>query len=85
MKTQPSSYAILIDSLAEDGLQAQSKELDVLLRHVAWTTGSEFMGEFGQTMKEIKASQWSQMSDKTRRSFKSAADEILKVWPEIGL
>jgi len=85
MNAQPSPYAVLIDCLQQDGLQDDAKELDELLRHIAWTTGSEFLGEFGFRMKRLKETQWDRMSDKTKQSFRIAAKTILKVWPSIGL
>jgi hypothetical protein len=85
MNEQPSPYAILIDCLQQDGLRTEAKELDFLLRHVAWTTGSEFMGEFGARMKKVKAEQWGRMSSGSKQSFRIAAETILKVWPDIGL
>jgi hypothetical protein len=85
MNEQPSPYAILIDCLQQDGLLTEAKELDGLLRHVAWTTGSEFMGEFGARMKKVKAKQWGRMSDKAKQAFRIASEPILKVWPHIGL
>jgi hypothetical protein len=84
-ETKPSPFATLIDCLKEDGLAAEVKKLDYLLREVAWTTGSEFQGEFGLEMKNIKKSSWNRMSEKTKACFKSVADTILKAWPDIGL
>lgn len=85
MNKHPSPFAILIACLEEDGLLSDSRAFDVLLRQVAWTTGSEFMGEFGKKMKQLKASQWSHMSGKTRSAFRAAADDIKTVWPGISL
>jgi len=85
MNEQESPYAVLIDGLQQDGLQTEAQELDDLLRHVAWTTGSEFMGELGARMKKVKAEKWDRMSDGTKQSFRIAAKTILKVWPRIGL
>lgn len=85
MKEEPSIFAVLIESMKEDDLASEANQLDALLRHVAWTTGSEFLGEFGLKMKTLKSAQWNRMSDKTRESFANVAVAILKVWPEIGL
>jgi hypothetical protein len=84
-ETKPSPFATLIDCMKEDGLAAEVKKLDDLLREVAWTTGSEFQGEFGLEMKNIKKSSWNRMNEKTKACFKSVADMILKAWPDIGL
>ena len=85
MKEEESPFAILIECLTQDELTDEARELDVLLREVAWTTGSEFLGEFGQKMKEIKTTQWDHMQDGTQAAFTNAAGAVLKVWPEIGL
>ncbi len=85
MNNQQGPYADLIDHLRQDGLLQEAKELETLLLHVAWTTGTEFIGEFGLKMKSLKTAQWDRMSDKTRQSFKKAAEAILTVWPMIGL
>ena len=82
--TEPSPFATLIDYMKENGLADEAKKLDTLLREVAWTTGSEFRGEFGFEMKNIKRSSWKRMSEKTKASFKSVAGMILKSWPGIG-
>jgi hypothetical protein len=83
--TEPSPFAMLIDCMKENGLADEAKKLDTLLRGAAWTTGSEFKGEFGLEMKNIKRSSWNRMSEETNACFKSVADTILKVWPDIGL
>jgi hypothetical protein len=85
MKEEASPFAILIDYLKQDGLAADAEQLNTLLRESAWTTGSEFLGEFGLRMKELKTAQWHRMNPKTRASFRSAARAIMKVWPDIGL
>ena len=84
-ETKPSPFATLIDCMKNDGLDAGAKRLDLLLHKVAWSTGSEFQGDFGLEMKNIKRSSWRRMSRKTRTTFGSVADSILKVWPAIGL
>jgi hypothetical protein len=85
MNVQPSPHAILIDCLAQDGLLAEAQELDDLLRRVAWTTGSEFAGEFGLALKKLKAAHWGRMSDRTKQAFKTAAAAVRQVWPKMGL
>ena len=85
-ETKQSSFVTLIDCMKDDGLAAGAKRLDMLLHNkVAWSTGSEFQGDFGLEMKNIKRSSWRRMSPKTQTSFGSVAHMILKVWPAIGL
>lgn len=85
MKKYPSPFAALIESLEEDGLTDEARQLDALLCQVAWTTGSELLGEFGLRMKAFKATHWNQISDKTKTCFRNAAAAVRKVWPHIKL
>jgi hypothetical protein len=85
MDNKPSPFEQLIEYLAEDGLADESEKLGFLLRKVAWTTGSEFYGEFGQEMKKIKAGSWNRMRAETKAAFKECAEMVCKVWPDIGL
>lgn len=53
--TEPNSFGSfekLIELLAVDGLAPESEKLENLLKKVAWTSGSEFYGEFGLEMKK---------------------------------
>jgi hypothetical protein len=84
-KAQPTSFAVLIGRMKHDGLVDEAERLDSLLCKTAWTTGSEFLGEFGHAMKKIKRASWKRMNDSTRTAFKSAARTILKAWPRLGL
>ncbi len=44
----------LAASLRNDGLSDEADRLHVLLHEVAWTTGSEMLGELGQELKRIE-------------------------------
>ena len=85
MQDSQSPFAALIESLQGDGSTDEARQLDVLLRQVAWTTGSEFLGEFGRAMKALKATHWHRMSDKTKACFRDAAAAVRKAWPRIRL
>ncbi len=78
---EPTPLAMLIDHLKEDGLADEAEKLNTLLRKVAWTTGTEFLGEFGLEMKAVKKSSWKRMSAKTKATFASAARLVKKTWP----
>ena len=85
MNTTENKFFALVDALSKEGLVIESEKLDFLINKVVWTTGSEFLGEFGIKMKEIKETCWGNMQDQTKTVFSDAAKEVLHVWPEIGL
>jgi hypothetical protein len=80
-----SPCAALIEALKGDGLLAEAETLDTLLRHTAWTTGTEFLGEFGLAMRKVRASAGRRMSGKTRACYKEAARAVRKAWPLMRL
>lgn len=55
-----------------------------LLKKVAWTSGSEFYGEFGLEMKKIKSEKWKEMSSETRAIFDLCAfarsEDLAEYW-----
>ena len=86
--TEPKSFGSfekLIELLAIDRLALESEKLEDLLKKVAWTSGSEFYGEFGLEMKKIKSEKWRKMSPETRAVFDLCVFEVRRVWPHIGL
>jgi len=85
MNENQNPLTTLIESLEGDGLTEEARQLNVLVRQVAWTTGSEFLGELGQAMKALKATHWNRMSDKTKTCFRGAAAAVRKAWPQIRL
>jgi hypothetical protein len=85
MKDAQTAFAALVESLRRDGATDEARQMDELLRHVAWTTGSEFLGEFGLAMKALKAAHWNRMSDNTKSCFRDAAAAVRKAWPRIRL
>lgn len=81
METQPNPFVVLIDRLAQDGLADEAVRLNELLRQTAWTTGTEFLGEFGLAMKRMRKSVRSRASAETKAAFRSAAKAVRKAWP----
>jgi len=75
----------LIESLERDGLSEEARQLNVLFRQVAWTTGSEFLAELGRAMKALKVTHWNRMSDRTKTCFGDAAAAVRKAWPQMKL
>jgi len=72
----------LIGSLRADGFNQQADSLDYLLHKVAWTTGSELIGELGQKIKEIRKQDFCRLSAETKNNMKEGMDMVKIVWPD---
>jgi hypothetical protein len=72
----------LIAQLRTEGHYNTAQRLQVLLREVAWTTGSELIGEFGR---EILAFQsvTQRATPELQRLLRGCMDEVRRVWPDI--
>ena len=85
MKTPTISYAPfdeLIVTLRADGLEKEAECLHVLIYGVAWTTGSELLGELGQKMKEIEANESTILSARSQKKMNDAFEMVQRVWPD---
>jgi hypothetical protein len=71
-----------IASLRADGLGPDADRLHVMIHNVAWTTGSELIGELGQTMKEIVREHGDSFSDSTRARMDAAFEMVERAWPD---
>jgi hypothetical protein len=72
----------LIASLDKDGLLKESSLLNDMIHQVAWTTGSELMGELGQTVKRIRKENLPRLSDDSREHIHEAMEMVKRVWPD---
>ena len=72
----------LIASLRRDGLSAEADRLHVLLHEVAWTTGSELLGELGQELKKIEECGSAKPSSDTREKIAECFRMVFRVWPD---
>lgn len=72
----------LIASLRYDGLSAEAERLHVLLHEVAWTTGSELLGELGQELKKIEQGESSKLSDGSTEKIAECFRMVFRVWPD---
>ena len=70
----------LIASLRNDGLIKEADLLHYLITKVAWTTGSELIGELGQTIKRIEENM-SRLSDNSKENIREAMKIVKQVWP----
>ena len=75
-------FEALIISLRADALTKESDHIDYLLRKVAWTSGSELIGELGQKIKEISKEDISRLSAATIKNLKDGMDVVKLVWPD---
>lgn len=72
----------LIALLRHDGFSAQADRLNVLLHQVAWTTGSELLGELGQKLKEIEKRESTKLSGESREKIGECFRMVFRVWPD---
>ncbi len=70
----------LIANLRSDGLIREADLLHHMIYKVAWTTGSELVGELGQKIKVIKGSP--KLSDNSKEIIKEAMSVVKQVWPD---
>ena len=72
----------LISSLRADGLSSDADRLHYLIHKVAWTTGSELIGELGKEMKRVAQERRGILSASTRARMEAAFDMVTRVWPD---
>jgi len=74
-------FGLLIECLKKDGLDGEAATLHVLRYEMAWTTGTEFTGEFGQAMAGMRKAVKKGASDETKKAWRASGKAVLKVWP----
>ncbi len=72
----------LITSLRDDGLSTDADRLHVLLHEVAWTTGSELIGELGQALKKIEKEGSPTRSANSAQKIEECFRMVGRVWPD---
>lgn len=72
----------LIVSLRADGLAGDADRLHSLIHEVAWTTGSELVGELGKEIRKIHREQANKFSSCTRGRMDEAMRWVTRVWPD---
>jgi len=85
MASEPISYECfdeLTASLRNDGLSEEADRLHVLLHEVAWTTGSELLGEIGQELKRIEQEESPKISTKSIKKIEECFRMVFRVWPD---
>ena len=85
MASEPVCYECfdeLTASLRNDGLSKEADRLHVLLHEVAWTTGSELLGELGQELKRIELEGSPKRSTKSLAKIEECFRMVVRVWPD---
>jgi hypothetical protein len=81
LRTSYDVFDELITSLRADGLSEEADRLHDLIYKVAWTTGSELLGELGLVMKKLEQERGGGFSTPTRAKMDRALDMVARVWP----
>jgi hypothetical protein len=72
----------LIRRLRGAGHVAAAEKLDFMLHKVAWTTGSELIGELGSEILSFQRSA-SDVSSELQRSLSDCMSMVRRFWPDI--
>jgi hypothetical protein len=72
----------LIISLRNDRLLRESDLLHHMIYSVAWTTGSELIGELGHVIKRIRKESRNGLSDETKENMREAMEMVKRIWPD---
>jgi hypothetical protein len=72
----------LIVQLRATGHTSTADRLDVMLHRVAWTTGSELLGELGMEILQFQRSTPS-VSTALQQSLSRSLEMVRRVWPDI--
>jgi hypothetical protein len=74
----------LITELRASGHAETADKLDFILHRVAWTTGSELLGELGAEILRFQRNAPSGSPD-LEKSMTRSMEMVRRVWPEIRL
>jgi hypothetical protein len=72
----------LIVLLRDDGLFSDADRLYLLLHEVAWTTGSELVGELGQALSKIEKKESPSRSVNSAQKIEECFKMVGRVWPD---
>jgi hypothetical protein len=73
----------LISSLRGDGHPEEAQLIHDMIHKVAWTTGSELIGELGRAIARIRKQKLAGLSDESRRNMVEAMAMVRRVWPRL--
>ena len=69
--------------LSEEGLAEHSRELHVLIHEVAWTTGSELLGELGAELKRIQELHEPHLPADVSEAIARSLGFVRQYWPDL--
>lgn len=68
--------------MRDEGLSTEADRLYVLLHKVAWTTGSELIGELGQALKKIEKEALPTISANSAQKIEDCFKMVHRMWPD---
>ena len=71
----------LIQELRREHFDEIADNIDSILIHVAWTTGSELIGELGAAIRDFQRTQ-PVVSPSLRSALEQCARIVVRVWPD---
>jgi hypothetical protein len=71
----------LIASLRNDGLLKEAERVHQTIHEVAWTTGSELLGELGMAIKSMRKESPPGLSDESKKKMREAMRMVKRAWP----
>ena len=71
----------LVQELRREHFGDAADKVDSILNHVAWTTGSELIGELGAAVRDFERTQ-PVVSPSLRLSLDVCRQAVLRVWPD---
>ena len=72
----------LIAGFRQDGFLKEADQLHFLIHKVAWTTGSELIGELGQAIKKIERNSLYAFSDDIKKNIRESMEMVKRIWPD---
>lgn len=75
------SFQELIQQLRHEHFDEVAENLDSILNRVAWTTGSELVGELGAAIRDFERTQ-PVVSPSLRSALERCARIVVRVWPD---
>jgi len=75
----------LIVSLRNDGLLKEADLLDQMIHKVAWTTGSELIGELGLSIEKIRKENIDRLSADSIKNIKESMKLVKRVCPGFSI
>jgi hypothetical protein len=82
LETGYQHFEELIAQLRSDGHTNTADKLDYMMHRVAWTTGRELIGEFGEALLEFEPTTPS-LSSESRRLLSQCMDFVRQTHPDI--